>query len=661
MYKNGLMKKMAVFASAAALVLSSLGYVPAKSVKAQTQEGGTGHIYTKFVTKTETNADNLEVGEVYLFSPVRYGDNEAVFKAPTGSARLRLDVKGAYSDETKTAYDSGRGLQGWRRNSGWQTLPRYKYYLLESNNIMGGVAVIEHGDGFDYCAGGTIVYSKTQPSGANKTCTNPSNPEGWYYSCNAGGVKYAGPFYIMSYETLTYSSDNVYVEPSPKFKATGDTKTRVVTQDELSVAIVVDGTTYSAAEVEIDSSNNTISETDNNITLRLGSGEDTVYKTVVLPKYTYIPRYTAENVTVNTSKNWSYEGDTKYVKTVKPADLDVKVTVDGTDYKVENFAIDPANNTIGNGDNDTDVTVVIPTTYGNITKTVTLPGFIRTYSTPIVKPGMKVSNNVGNIGGIKKLKDTSEKKGSSVQSFQGVTDADRELVAQGANINIYLTAEEGDRESVGNKELSKEVKADKKEFGMALDLKVFKDIIRTTGETTSTNLTELVDSIDVEIDIPEALQGKSGYAIYRYHIKADGTGVEIETISNRRNANDEYLTISEDGTKLILTVKKFSDYVLAYDPVAGNDTVALAPKSTKTTTAAANQNATKTSVTVASQEVTNQAVKNQEVSKTATKLVKAPKTGETPSKKSKTPPIMPIAALIFSAAGLMSFRKRSIV
>ena len=191
---------------------------------------------------------------------------------------------------------------------------------------------------------------------------------------------------------------------------------------------------------------------------------------------------------------------------------------------------------------------------------------------------------------------------------------------------------------------------------MALDLKVFKDIIRTTGETTSTNLTELVDSIDVEIDIPEALQGKSGYAIYRYHIKADGTGVEIETISNRRNANDEYLTISEDGTKLILTVKKFSDYVLAYDPAAGNDTVALAPQSTKTTMAAANQNATKTSVTVASQEVTNQ-----EVSETATKLVKAPKTGETPSKKSKTPPIMPIAALIFSAAGLMSFRKRSIV
>lgn len=676
MYKTNLWKRIAVFSMTAALIFTSIGVVPAKKVNAVVSDGGQGHLYTNFTTKTDLNADNLVVGESYLFSPARYSDDAAVFQAPTGSSFVRLDVKGAYdSGNNAHDYDSGLGLysgefsgldhgvyRGSQKISNYRCLTRNK--VTPTNMVMGGVAVLEQGDGFDHCSGGTIYYSSTQPEGANKTPFNTVDQEGWYYSCNGGGVKYSGPFYIITYDTFTYGPENLVVTPSTTFKSVGNTAVRKVTQDELSVKINLNGKTYTAAECTIDPSNDTISETDNTVTLKLGNGDDTVYKTVELPQYTYVPQFTADDVTVKTSDSWSFEGETRYTKTVTTDDLDVTVKINGTEYPINAFSVDPNNNTIGANDEDNDVTILIPSSYGTVSKTVTLPGFIHTFSSPIVKNAAKASKAVGNIGGIKKLKEKSAQGGASVLDYQGVTDADRELVENGANINIYLTAEEGDRNSVGNQRLAKEVEVDEKTFGMALDLNVFKDIIKTTGETTSTKLKELIDTIDVEIALPEEHQGKDGYVIYRYHVKADNSDVEVETISNRRNSNGEYLTISEDGTKLILTVKKFSDYVLAYDPgsqgtngeatnAENQDTTdSVAPTSAiKTASVPKSTNAskvtTKKTMTVASVDDVKQDLGTEN---TELMSAKSPKTGD-------VFPVIPMMALVFWALGIIGLIK----
>ena len=678
MYKTNLWKRIAVFSMTAALIFTSIGVIPAKkATAAEIEDGGQGHLYTNFVT---IQYEDLEVGKSYLFSPARYSDDAAVFQAPTGSSFVRLDVKGAYdSGNNAHDYDKGRELYSGEFSGldhgvykGNQKIKKYRCQtfgkVTPTDMVMGGVAVLEQGDGFDHCSGGTIYYAATQPAGANRDPFNTVNQEGWYYSCNGGGVKYSGPFYIITYDTYTYGPENLEVTVSDTFKSIGSTPVKTVTQDELDVKINVNGKTYTAAECTIDPRNNTISETDNTVTLKLGNGDDTVYKTVELPQYTYVPQFTADDVTVKTSDSWSFEGETRYTKTVTTDDLNVTVNINGTEYPINAFSVDPNNNTIGANDEDNDVTILIPSSYGTVSKTVTLPGFIHTFSTPIVKNAAKASNAVGNIGGIKKLKEKSAQGGASVLDYQGVTDADREYVENGANINIYLTAEEGDRNSVGNKRLAKEVEEDEKTFGMALDLNVFKDIIKTTGETTSTQLRELIDTIDVEIALPEEHQGKDGYVIYRYHVKPNSSDVEVETISNRRNSNGEYLTISEDGTKLILTVKKFSDYVLAYDPGsqgtngeatnaenAGNQnttdsvapTSAIKTASVPKTTKVTNNTTNKKSVTVASVDDVKQDLGTEN---TELMSAKSPKTGD-------VFPVIPMMALVFWALGIIGLIK----
>jgi hypothetical protein len=290
----------------AALIFTSIGVVPAKKVNAVVSDGGQGHIYTNFVT---IQYEDLEVGKSYLFSPARYSDDAAVFQAPTGSSFVRLDVKGAYdSGNNAHDYDSGLGLYSGEFSGldhgvykGNQKIKKYRCQtfgkVTPTDMVMGGVAVLEQGDGFDHCSGGTIYYAATQPAGANRDLFNTVNQEGWYYSCNGGGVKYSGPFYIITYDTYTYGPENLEVTVADTFKSIGSTPVKTVTQDELDVKINVNGKTYTAAECTIDPRNNTISETDNTVTLKLGNGDDTVYKTVELPQYTYVPQFTADDVT----------------------------------------------------------------------------------------------------------------------------------------------------------------------------------------------------------------------------------------------------------------------------------------------------------------------------------------------------------------------------
>jgi LPXTG-motif cell wall-anchored protein len=90
-----------------------------------------------------------------------------------------------------------------------------------------------------------------------------------------------------------------------------------------------------------------------------------------------------------------------------------------------------------------------------------------------------------------------------------------------------------------------------------MDLSVYKDVTPLYGQTKTNKLKELNNLVDIYITIPEDIQSKTGYAIYRYH---DGI---VNVITETPNANGEKIEIN--GNSLILTVQKFSVYAIAYD------------------------------------------------------------------------------------------------
>ena len=325
-----------------------------------------------------------------------------------------------------------------------------------------------------------------------------------------------------------------------------------------------------------------------------------------LKRTTYSKKpYGAKDVSVKVKDSFEPSGKGEY-KVVRPSDLEVKVTVEGKTYTVPDteLAIDESDSTIGVGDNT--VMLKLGNSDGFVLKKVTTPTYVQLdsiTSNTVNKGETEAAKSIGKITGIKELEANSKKLGAKVKEYEGITEYDRDFIEfSGGDLNIYLTAEEGDKNSKENQALVQKIAAENKVFGMSLNLNLFKDLIENNQVVESFKLTDLISPITVTINLPEAHRGKKGYEIHRYHVTPTGE-IQIEKITETPNANGEFLKVSEDGKTITATLCKFSEYALAYDNEPVNDTV------------------------------------------------KSPKTGE-------TLPIMPVATLIISAAGIMFFRKR---
>ncbi|MFI3249798.1 MAG: S-layer homology domain-containing protein, partial [Eubacteriales bacterium] len=88
---------------------------------------------------------------------------------------------------------------------------------------------------------------------------------------------------------------------------------------------------------------------------------------------------------------------------------------------------------------------------------------------------------------------------------------------------------------------------------------------KTVGEGASTPITETNSLLEIVFELSATLQGYQGYAVYREH---DGV---VDKIYTTPNSDGEYLEIR--GNYLVLHVKKFSTYAIAYA-----DTPITAPK-----------------------------------------------------------------------------------
>lgn len=150
----------------------------------------------------------------------------------------------------------------------------------------------------------------------------------------------------------------------------------------------------------------------------------------------------------------------------------------------------------------------------------------------------------------------------------GVTSEDQRVAKNGGDVDVTFTAAQIDAIPNDDIDLEKVITDDKKSVGMNLDLSVLKTVTITKGDDTTkteTYLTELNKPIMVYIPIPSEKQGKKGYAIYRSHIDQNGK-VSVDKITDEKNQDGEYIEVAKDGSAITLYTKKFSTYVLAFDP-----------------------------------------------------------------------------------------------
>jgi len=109
---------------------------------------------------------------------------------------------------------------------------------------------------------------------------------------------------------------------------------------------------------------------------------------------------------------------------------------------------------------------------------------------------------------------------------------------------------------------------DNKTIGIYLDMIVekFYRVTEVIGWDYEGLIERTNGLIKIMIPIPSELQGKSGYAVYRYH------GDTVNIINQVPNADGEYLVFNQSDWTITLYAKNFSVYAIAYDsPVSVSD------------------------------------------------------------------------------------------
>lgn len=77
-------------------------------------------------------------------------------------------------------------------------------------------------------------------------------------------------------------------------------------------------------------------------------------------------------------------------------------------------------------------------------------------------------------------------------------------------------------------------------------------------------ITKTNDLIEVTVSIPENIQDKSSYVVYRYHVDPVDNVGHVDTITSTPNADGEYIVLDKSNWTLKLHVLKFSVYGIGY-------------------------------------------------------------------------------------------------
>jgi hypothetical protein len=146
--------------------------------------------------------------------------------------------------------------------------------------------------------------------------------------------------------------------------------------------------------------------------------------------------------------------------------------------------------------------------------------------------------------------------GDTPDVLVGGLDAEAEDKSEGGDVEITLTVEKKDEgDASSGAAVVNAVASAGQSTGMLLDI-----TIRRNG----TAYEETAGLIEIVIPLPEELQGKRNYTVFRYH------GETVDEITETENDDGEKLLVSADKTQLTLYAKKFSTYAVAYtEPSSG--------------------------------------------------------------------------------------------
>lgn len=523
-------KKVVSMVMALSLILSILvvGTISASAKAAK------GTIYYDF--KEKTDVSQLTEGEQYMFLKASYGTKEAVVDIPDGSALLKYlgtDVDGEFyftdqiTGEQEEYLDDAFGGE--------------MYYADGTKMADGVVDVIEAGQGFDGCLGGTIAFVNS-----NVIINLVKDGRTEYAYVNITKDEYMAQ---LDDEEKEYAQEE-YEWLTEMYESDPDEAIMYLQYFGLSCSELPSYEEFESAYFDMYFQRAVLQCKPNVNSWWYGCNGGGV--SFVGPFYlmTYkTAEFTADDINAYMKDGFSIP-KTKTV--VTPEQVVVSITIDGVEYDVPYYSISKDNNTLSTKDNDLTIDVMV----GDVAKTVTVQPSRTTYA--------DVPANDGSISNITQSDVVNDEERAAFNSninntedeLKAALEITDEQKAQG--VNVWLEVEDiSDQVPADEKKAVNEMLD--KEFGNNAKAAMFinVDLFYKVKGQEAVQVHETKGLINISFVVPDEFINNDGnfdrhYFLVRVH---DGKATLIEG------------TFDKDNKTLSFTSDKFSTYALVYTDV----------------------------------------------------------------------------------------------
>ena len=157
------------------------------------------------------------------------------------------------------------------------------------------------------------------------------------------------------------------------------------------------------------------------------------------------------------------------------------------------------------------------------------------------------------VGNLDQIFEADEGKAAYTTEDKGVVDG-------GGSVEIKLTVTKTDAAAAD--EIKKQFTGSTR-FGLRLDLDVNKTVTPSGGTPTVTPIPDTGILLETTIRLPDALQRKGSYTVYRLH------GTDVQALTTKPNEVGEYIEVSSDKTTITIHARLYSEYVIAYQESSG--------------------------------------------------------------------------------------------
>lgn len=158
------------------------------------------------------------------------------------------------------------------------------------------------------------------------------------------------------------------------------------------------------------------------------------------------------------------------------------------------------------------------------------------------------------VSGLNELFDTL-----AAQSNQGITASDQQILSDGGKVELKVLAQTKQASEIPEAAvlLQRAAKSNKHEIGMMIDIAMMKTVTDKNGIESVVILNEINQTIEITIELNDALQAQGELYIYRIH---NDQSPELLTMDKTA---DEYY--ERNGKYLKIYAKKYSIYAIGFD------------------------------------------------------------------------------------------------